>query len=349
MKGDGLQELKRSSLTFGVALGLALLVTTVIVLALGGDPAEAYRAALKDSLGSVGGLGQVLNRMTPLLLASLAFSVGYHAGLFNIGMDGQIYVGAIMATGLGLALANGALSSWLFIPLMMLAGILGGLLWAVVPGAMRVIWGVNEIFTTVMLNFVALYLVEYLSTGPWNDPGAGEAITLPVPAAATLPMLLRRGGAHTGILLAILAAVLLWWFLYRTVPGYQLRAVGSNDRAARVGGVAIGGVHLLALLLGGAVAGLGGAIEVSGVHERLLIGLSPDYGIMAILIAVLGRFHPLLLIPVNFGFAVLLAGSDSLQRTVGFPAAGVLMLQALVVLVVMGAQALRSRKERHVI
>lgn len=334
---------------YGGALLMAIVVTTVIVIALGGNVAEAYRAAFRDSLGSIGGFGQVLNRMTPLLLASLTFSIGKHAGLHNIGMDGQIYAGAIFTVGIGLWLKPAALGSWVMIPLLLVAGALGGAIWSGLAGLLRVRWGVNEIFATVMLNFISLYLVEYLATGPWNDPISGEAITLPISAASTLPLLIRRGGAHNGVLLAAVVAVLLWWWLYRTVPGYEMRASGANPRAARVGGISLGTVQMLAMVIGGAMAGMAGFIEVSGVHHRMMLGLSPQYGMMSILIAVLGRFHPLALIPVNFALAVLIAGSDSLQRTVGFPAAAVFMLQALIVLVVLGIEALRARREKYVI
>lgn len=332
-----------------IAVGVAFGATTLIIIALGHSPIEAYRAAFKDSLGSIGGFGQVLNRMTPLLLASLTFSIGKHAGLHNIGMDGQIYFGAIFATGLGLALKASGAGSLALIPLLMAAGMVGGALWSGVAGVLRVRFGVNEIFATVMLNFVALFVVEYLATGPWNDPVSGEAITYPVPQAATLPLLIARGGAHVGVIPACLVAIALWWWLYRTVPGYELRASGANPRAARIGGISLGNVQMMAMMLGGALAGLAGAIEVSGVHHRMMLGLSPGYGMMAILIAVLGRFHPAALIPVNFALAVLIAGSDSLQRTVGFPSAAVFMLQALIVLIVLGIEAMRARREKYVL
>lgn len=338
-----------SVLAYALALALTLAVTTVIVVALGHDPIPAYRTALKDSVGTIGGLSQTLNRMTPLLLASLAFALGFKAGAFNIGMDGQIYAGAILATGVGFLLADLEVGRIVGLPVALLAAGVGGALWILLPAVMRVVWGVNEIFTTVMLNFVATLLVEYLATGPWNDPMAGEAITLPVPRGVTLPMLLARGGAHSGVILASIVALAAWAFLYRTRAGYELRAVGSNPLAAQMAGISLRRVHLLALLLSGAAAGLGGGIEVAGVHHRLLLGLTPDYGIMGILIAVLAGFHPVLLIPANFAFAVLVAASDSLQRTVGFPSAAVFMLQALVVIIVIGVQALQQRRRRFVI
>jgi len=337
------------ALAYVLALVLTLAVTTIIIVALGHDPVSAYRTALKDSVGTIGGLAQTLNRMTPMLLASLAFALGFKAGAFNIGMDGQIYAGAILATGAGFLLADMGLGRIAGVPVVLIAATIGGALWILLPTVMRVVWGVNEIFTTVMLNFVALLLVEYLSTGPWNDPMAGEAITLPVPRSVTLPMLIARGGAHTGVILAAVVALAAWAFLYRTRVGYELRAVGSNPLAGRMAGISLGRIHVLALLLSGAAAGLAGGIEVAGVHHRLMIGLTPDYGIMGILIAVLAGFQPVLLIPANFAFAVLVAASDSLQRTVGFPSAAVFMLQALVVIVVIGVQAIQARRRRFVV
>ncbi|PZN11331.1 MAG: ABC transporter permease [Bacillota bacterium] len=332
---------------YGGATVVVVLALTIVIVAMGANPAEALASALQDSLLTVGGFGQTLNRMTPLLLASLSFAVGYRAGLFNIGMDGQIYAGAILATGLGLLFAGAAGGGGAALqPLLLVAGLAGGALYAVLPAVLRVLWGVNEIFTTVMFNFVALYLVEYLSTGPWNDPTAGEAITRPIPAGALLPMLIPRGGAHVGVLLAVAVALGIWWLLYRTVFGYELRSVGSNPRAALYAGIALGRIQVLALCLGGALSGLAGAIEVTGVHQRLLLGLSPNYGVMAILVAVLGRNHPLLLVPVNLAFAVLVAASDSLQRTVGLPASAVFMVQGLAVLVVLFLEAVRQRQAR---
>jgi ABC-type uncharacterized transport system permease subunit len=329
-----------------VALLIALAINTFFILLLGGNPVEAYRTAFRVSLGTVGGIAQTFNKTTPLLLGSLAVAVGFRAGLFNIGVDGQIYLGAIFATGLGLSLAGSGIPAPLFVLILMLGGMLGGLIYALIPGLLRVIGGVNEIFTTVMLNFIALYLTEYLATGPWNDPAAGEAITLPIDPTAELAMLIPSRGAHIGVLLAALMAGVVWYLLNRTVFGYELRAVGENLRAAMLAGISTNRIILLTLMLSGALAGLAGAIEVSGVHNRLLLGLSPNYGVMAILVSVLGRNHPLLLIPVTFLFSVLLIGSDSMQRTVGFPASAVFLFQALVVLIVLWGGVYRQRLQR---
>ncbi|HET6948243.1 MAG TPA: ABC transporter permease [bacterium] len=322
---------------------VALAIAGIAITLVGGDVRSAYATVLRVSLGSVVGVGQTLNKMTPLLLATLAVVLSFSGGYFNIGVDGQIYLGAIFATGSAFALGALGLPRVVLIPAVLLAGIAGGALYAFIPAVLRAVFAVNEIFVTVMLNFVALFLTEYLATGPWNDPLAGEAITRPIPAAATLPMLIPRAGTHAGILIALGAVVVVAWLLARTVLGYQIRAVGDNPRAARIGGVPITVVTLVALTASGALAGLAGAVEVSGFHYRLILGLTPGYGIMAILIAVLARQHPVGAAVAAFFFAVLLVGSDSLQRSVGLPASAVFVFQAVIVLTVLLAEALRKR------
>lgn len=331
---------------YGGAVAVMILALTGFVLIMRQDPVAAYRAALKDSLLTIGGIGQTLNRTTPLLLCSLAFSVGIRGGVSNIGMDGQIYLGAVFAGWVGIFLLRSVAVPSVAAPLVLAAGALGGASYVSIAGVLRALWGVSEIFTTVMLNFVAVLLVEFLSTGPWNDPLTGEAVSRPISAAGVLPKLLPRGGAHVGVLIAVLVAVAVWWLLYRTVTGYEIRAVGSNPRASLLGGIAVRRVQFSALAISGGLSGLAGAIEVAGVHERVLMGLTPNYGAMAILLAVLGRHQPLALMPLSFVFGILVAAADSLQRSVGLPAGGVFMVQGLAVLVVLVMEGLASRIRR---
>jgi len=321
------------------ALAIALALLAALVAMLGGDAAQALAGLVRSSLGSGAGLGQTFNKTTPLLLGSLAVILGLRGGVFNIGVDGQIYAGAVAATGAAFVLSAGPKTAVL--PAVLLAGLAGGAVWGSLPGVLRARLGVSEIFVTVMLNFVAVFLVEYLSTGPWNDPTAGEAITRAIPPQATLPYLWPRAGAHAGILLALAAAAGVWWLLFRTVFGYELRAAGDNPSAALLGGVPVRRAVGLALVASGALAGLAGAVEVSGFHYRLILGLSPGYGMMAILIAVLSRRHPLLAVPAAMGFAALLVGTDSLQRSVGLPASAVFVVQAVVLLVLLATEGVR--------
>jgi len=331
------------SAVYAIGVAVALVIAGIAIALVGGDVRSAYATVLRVSLGSVVGVGQTLNKMTPLVLATLAVVLAFSGGFFNIGVDGQLYLGAMFATGAAFALGAWGLPRPVLLPAVLLSGVIGGALYAFIPAVLRAVFAVNEIFVTVMLNFVALFLTEYLATGPWNDPLAGEAITRPIPGAATLPMLIPRAGTHAGILLALLAVAATGWLLRRTVLGYQIRAVGDNARAARIGGVPITLVTLVAFAASGAMAGLAGAIEVSGFHYRLIVGLTPGYGIMAILIAVLARQHAVGAAIAAFFFAVLLVGSDSLQRSVGLPASAVFVFQAVVVLTVLLVEALRRR------
>ncbi len=325
---------------YGGGLAVALMLIALLLVLVGADPLAAYGTILRSSLGNAGSFGQTLNKATPLILGALAVAFAYRGGLLNVGVDGQIYLGAIFATGVGFALGKGV-SPFVGIPLALLAGIVGGAV-AMLPAAwLRAAWGVNEIFVTVMLNFVFFQLTDYLAVGPWNDPLAGEAITRPIPAGASLPPLPGLG-SHPGILIALVVAAIVAWVLNRTLLGFGVRAVGDNPLAARIGGISVGAVSAAALLISGAIAGLAGAIEVSGYHQRLILGLSPGYGYMAILLAVLGKRSPWGVVVAGFAFAVLLTGSDSLQRSVRLPQSAVLVFQAIILLAILFAEALRS-------
>jgi general nucleoside transport system permease protein len=321
------------------AVGVAAVAGLLVVLVIGGDPGSALGTFLWSSLGSLGGLSQTLNKACPLLLGGLAVALALRAGYFNIGVDGQIYAGAIAAT--GLALGAVWLPAVLLLPAVLVLGALGGAALAVVPGVLRARWSVNEIFVTVMLNFVAALLTEYLTTGPWNDPMAGEAISRLVPEAARLPMISVRNGAHGGIVLALGLVLVVWLLLERTTWGFEVRALGSNPRASRVAGVRSARLTVTVFAMSGALAGLAGAVEVSALHQRLILGLTPGFGIMALLVAVLGKSRPAGVLVTALGMATLLVGSDSLQRSVNLPASAALVFQALIVLSVLFADSRR--------
>lgn len=330
--------------TFAIyAIGIlaALVINGVFLMAIGADPFVAYGTILSSSLGSLSGIAQTLNRATPLLLGSAAVAFAMRAGYINLGIDGQIYAGAIAAVGLAFALPD--LPGVVLVPLVLLAGVVGGAVLGSIPALLRAYRGVNELFVTVMLNLITFFFAEWLATGPWTDPVAGEAITVPIASQSSLPRFLTTGG-HIGILIAIPIALLISLWLLNTRRGFEFRAAGSNPVAARFGGVSLTGIGVIALVAAGALGGLAGAIEVSGVHRRLLTGITPNFGYMAVLIAVLARRRPMSTIPVAFGFAVLIVGADSLQRSVALPASAVFIFQAVVVLTVLLFETPRGRK-----
>jgi ABC-type uncharacterized transport system permease subunit len=332
--------------TYLIAIVVALAIGGIVLLLIDADPVDAYSTMLRSSLGSTSALALTLNKMTPLLLGAVAVSFAMRAGFLNLGVDGQIYVGAATATGVAFAVGEGV-PTVLAVVLVVVAGGIGGALFGLIPAVLRVHYGVNELFVTVMLNFVGFYIVDWLATGPWTDPLAGEAITRSLGFEWRLPRLLE--GAHIGILIAIPIAVALSLWLTKTRRGFEFRAAGANPAAARLGGVSLWRTGLVALVVSGAVAGVAGGIELAGVHVRLVSGLSPNYGYMAVLAAVLAKRSPLLAVPVSFGFAVLLVGSDALQGSIGLPSSAVLIFQALVVLSVLFFESLRGGRRPNLV
>jgi len=328
---------------YGASILAALIINALLLRLVGADPVAAYARILRVSLGSTSGFAQTLDRTTPLLLGAVAVSLGLRAGYTNLGVDGQIYLGAIAATGVAFALprAPGPLLQ----AALLLGATLGGGALALIPAFLRARRGINELFVTVMLNFIGLYLIDYLTTGPWADPVAGEAISRPIAPSARLHHLLGSTG-HIGILIAVAIAAGVAVWLGRTRRGFELRASGLNPQATRYGGVALVTTGVLALVVSGAIAGLAGGIEIAGVHGRLVKGISPSYGYMAVLIAVLARRNCYGAIAVAFAFAVLIVGSDSLQRSVKLPQSAVLVFQAVVVLAVLFFESLRRRYPR---
>ncbi|MCA9879889.1 MAG: ABC transporter permease, partial [Thermomicrobiales bacterium] len=304
-----------------VASLLAALVFGGIVLAVSGEnPLTVYRAMLTGALGSWNGVAETLVKTTPLLLAGLGVAVAFRMQLWNIGAEGQLYFGAIFASWMALYLAPGV-SGWLMVPLMVVAGMVGGALWGFIPGALRAFFGASEIITSLMLNYVAILFSDYLIHGPWRDPQAyGFPGTPQFPDAAWLP---RWGTTrvHLGLLFGLAAALLLWFLLRRTRWGYEISVMGENPRAARYAGMPMTRTILLVMALSGALAGLAGMSEVAGIGHQLQRNLSPGYGYAAIIVAWLARLHPFGAVLVAFLLAALTVGGDQLQMSLGLPAA----------------------------
>jgi simple sugar transport system permease protein len=279
--------------------------------------------------------------MTPLLLTGLAVLVAFRCGIWNIGAEGQLYIGALGAALAGIL--SDSLPTLIHLPLVMAAGFVFGAAYGALPGLMRAYRGANEIITTIMLNYVAIFIVSYLVTGPMRDPG----LLLPQPQspniadAARLSRIISGTRAHSGIFIALVAAFVIFLLLWKTVTGYRIRAVGENSDAARFGGINVPRNIVLAMAISGGLAGLAGMVEVAGVRGYLIDNLSPGYGYTAIAVALLGGLHPAGVTLAAFFFAALLAGADGLQRSVGVPTATVLIIQGLVLVFVIGRRAVR--------
>ena len=323
-----------------VAVALALLIGAGMLLTLGADPLKAYSAMLQGAAGSVSGITQTLVKATPLLLVGLGITIAFRGGVINIGGEGQLIVGALAATAMALAFPE-----WpgvILLPLALAAGVAGGAAWGGVPGVLKARLGVNEILSTIMMNQIAIQLSNYLLRGPMIDPaeiarGTQIAQSAQLPQQVWLIRLVPRTLLNGGAIIAVVMAVLVYIFLWRTTIGYRIRAVGLNAEAARYAGIRVPVYQALALVLGGAFAGLAGAVEVLGVQHRMLEGLSGGYGFSGIVAALFGKLHPLGAIPASILFGGLLVGADKMQRAVQVPSALIGALQGLVVLFVVSS------------
>lgn len=329
------------ALPYALAVAAAFAAAGVFLAALGFDVGRAYATILLTSFRTPFSFAQTLVKFAPLLLQALAFTLPLTARKFNIGGEGQLIVGAIGAAAVGIALAD--LHAAFLLPAAVAAGILFGALWAALPAWLLYRFGINEILTTVLMNFVSFGLIDYVATEIWPDRAAGHPTTVAVGAGAWMPLLVVRPPVHAGVLLALGAAVLVHFYVRRTVGGYELVATGANPRAASVYGIAVRRVFLSSLVLGGALAGLSGAIEVSGVHHRLIEGMQSNFLLLGIIVGLIAKGNNAAVPFVAFFIAVLDVGASALQRTMGVPVEIGFIVQALVLIFVLLSDVVRRR------
>ena len=313
---------------FAVALGLV--ICGGVITAAGGDPALALAALFDGAFGSWDAASEVTVKTCPLLVTGLAVAVAFRASIWNIGAEGQLLIGAVIMAWLGTR--SWPLPGWCTLPLALMAASAGGALWAGLAAMLKLRRRVSEVISTIMLNFIALALVSYLVHGPLMEAAGRYPQTDPVTLAMRLPRLVVSFRLHAGILVALAGAALVYVLLFRTVLGYQMRAVGWNPDAARLGGIRTDRCALLAFVLSGALAGLAGAIEISAVTHRLYERFSPGYGFTAIAVALLGGLHPLGVVGAAILFGALEAGSNSMERVAGVSSVLVSIIQATVIL-----------------
>lgn len=329
-----------------LAMLLAFAIGAVLLLILGADPVEAYSAMISGVFGTRSGITQSLVKATPLLLVGLGICIAFRASVINIGAEGQIILGALAAT--TAALAFRSWPGWLLIPTILIFSFLGGGVWGFVPGILKARFNVNEILSTVMLNAIALQLMNLMVRGPLMDPAGITAGTYlaqseRLPPQSWLPRLVPQTLLHAGMLLAIALAFVVYILLWRTTTGFRIRAVGLNPDASRYAGISVRFYQALSLTLAGAFAGLAGAVEVMGVHHRLMEGITSGYGFSGIVAALFGGLHPLGTIPASWLFGSLLVGADKMQRAVQVPSALIDTILGLVVLFVVGSNLITRR------
>ncbi len=320
------------ALTLG-ALAVALLISGLILAIVGANPVKVYLHIVGSSLGSPGAISDTLVKATPLILTGLACSIAFRMRLWNIGAEGQLLLGAWAASAVVLVpLLPAGTPAFILLPAMLVAGFLGGAFWGLIPGFLRARLGVNEIIATIMLNSIAYAWIQYWVFGPWTE--GGFQMTAQFPPEAWLPRLsdlseaipaLRGMTVHAGFLIALGAAVVVWYIVERSAWGYEIRLTGDSPRAARYAGIRIARNIMLVFAVSGGLAGIAGMSEVAGSVHRLQDNFSPGYGYTAIIIAYLAKFHPLRVVPVAILFGALILAGREIQPS-GVPA----MIQGII-------------------
>jgi len=367
-----------------IAVAAALAVGAIILLLQDTNPLTAYGTMLRGAFTNKNGLADTMVKMIPLLLVALGVAIAFRGGVINIGAEGQLIVGAMLTTYIGLQLGD-KLPGVLVIIIGLVAGMLMGGFWAAIPGYLKARLGVNEILSTIMMNQIAIQIAFYLLRGPMIDPAELEAGTN-IPHSARLPqstdlprftdmaqwfgldksaddlgltgfaaelygLLVEPTRLHFGLIIAIVMAILVYVFLWRTTIGYRIRAVGLNKDASRYAGINVQRYIVLSMTLGGMFAGLAGAVEILGLHHRMFEpqAVSAGYGFSGIVVALFGSLHPLGIIPSALLFGGLLVGGDKMQRAIQVPQVLITVILGMVVLFVVSADIwVRRRATRRV-
>jgi simple sugar transport system permease protein len=326
-----------------LAVFTALLLGAVVIAGTGGDVFSAYRGLWEGSFGRPQAISDTFVYATPLIFGGLAVALAFKAGLFNIGVEGQIGVGSLASVFVGYAVRDVPFP--LHLVLALLAGILGGALWGAIPGFLKARTGAHEVIVTIMLNYIAIQMTSFLVSGVMKDPNPliANAQTPKILLSARLPPLLPDAAyrVHWGFLIAILAAVGIWWLLYKSTLGFEIRTVGANPQAARYAGIFVGRTMVVAMAISGGLAGLGGALEVVGLNFYHTAGFSVGYGFDSIAVALLGRADPFGVIPAAALFGGLAAGASRMQFLSQIPIDIIKLIQALVLIFVAAPALIR--------
>lgn len=333
----------RTVVPYIAAIVAAFVVAGVIIAILGHNPFVAFRSVLTTSFKSTFGIVETFTKWVPLTLLALAFVIPLGAGRFNIGGEGQLILGATAATAVGVTLSD--LPMPLLLPLVLIAGMLGGGVWAAIAAWLMSRFKVNEILSTVLLNFVSFQILDYVASQVWPDVGAGFPATVKVGGGAMLPTV-GKPALHAGVFITLAVIVIAVILMRRSAPGFELRAVGINERAAKVHGIRTSRVAVGAMIVGGMAAGLAGMIEVSGVHGNLLEGIQSNYLLLGIIIGLIARGSVLLVPFVAFGISILEIGASAMQRTAQVPIEMVLIVEGLILLFLLLSDVITARWQR---
>lgn len=322
-------------ITLAIGIVLALLVGALIMLALGYNPIVGYGAMLSEALGSQRAIGNTFAKAATLCLTGLATAVAAQAGIFNVGGEGQLYLGAMASALLGSALTG--VPALVAVPLCLLAAMAAGGIWALIPAWLKVRLNINEIITTIMLNSVAIYFCAFLSNGPFKTAERGIASgTTKIDESFAFGKVINLSNLTTSIFLSIVIAILVWYLMKRTTTGYEMKLTGENERFAYYSGISTAKLMLTAMVISGAICGLVGMFEVFGIHKRFIDSVSNEFFFDGMLLAMIMRYQPIGIIFMSFFFGIMKIGGTGMEQ-IGIPSQTILIVQ-LIIIFFMAAQ-----------
>ncbi|MBW1616104.1 MAG: ABC transporter permease [Deltaproteobacteria bacterium] len=324
------------------AIIFALFAGGVFLYAIGVNPFSAYFNVCSQIFGNKWGIEDLLLKMSPLMLTGISVAIAAKMRLWNIGADGQLYMGACAAT--WVALTFGGSNGLTLLPMMFVAGVIAGALWIFIPAFLKAHFNVNDIITTLLMNYIAINWVDYLLFGSWRDPNSlNFPITAIFPSAASLPMI-KNVNLHIGFLIGIFIILLIYFFLVKSKFGIHVNIVGNNPNAAEYSGINKKRLIILIMMISGAIAGLAGVIELTGVHHRLQQNISLGYGYTGIIVTWLSRAHPLGVIFNAFFMAFVFVGGEIMQMNAGLPVAMIYLFQGIILFSVLGSDVFAEYK-----
>ncbi|HEX7393546.1 MAG TPA: ABC transporter permease [Anaerolineaceae bacterium] len=329
-------------LPYLVAVLAAFAAVGLVIGLMGFNVLKAYETILFTSFRTPNGIVQTLLKFVPLMLQALAFTIPLSTGKFNIGGEGQMIVGGIGAAAVGILFAD--LPGYILLPLVFLAGILAGAIWGLIPAWLLYKFNINEILSTVLLNFVSFQLIDFIASEVWKDPVAGHPTTVPIGEGGWLPLLVDNPPLHSGIILALLVAVGIYIYTNRTTSGYEMVVTGANPRASKVFGIDVRKMFMLSLVIAGALAGLAGVIEVSGYQHRLIKDFQSNFLVLGLIIGLIAKGNNLAVPFVAFFIAILEVGASAMQRTMSIPVEMAYIVEALILLFVLLSDRVKIRR-----
>jgi len=336
--GSMTRKTANQMLSFAGISALTLLTAVIFILIVGGNVIIAFSSFFRGIWGSAYSISEVFVKATPLIFTGLGVTIGFRSGFVNIGAEGQLYMGAIAATAISLSFKG--MPAIIMLPLIFLGGFAAGGLWALIPGTLKAKFGISEVICTIMFNYIAINITGILVRTWLKDPNYPYPISPAMPESAWLPAFFPTLRIHAGILVALAFAAAVYLLVWRTPTGFRMRAVGLNPRACKCVGISVNKNIMLSAVLSGGLAGLAGVCEVAGLHHKLLEGISPDYGYLAIIVALLGGSNPAGVIAAAFGISALQTGSLSMQRGAGVPASISSVIMGVIVLLVLSRKVL---------